>query len=241
MYKIALVEYLNSIPFVKSIEQSGLKDQLTIIKANPKECANLFRNGEVDIALLPIGAIQDDPEIQIITDYCIGCEGAVRTVCIYSDLPFDQITSIREDSESRTSNLLIKVLNEHHWSKKQNISIVPFDAVAEASLLIGDKALMAEKKYKYVLDLGLAWKKLTGLPFVFAVWVCRPTVDPIFIKELNGIFKDFLETEDLFSKLQLSDDSISNLKQYFEKNISYQLDDTKKTAMKLFLEYTKNI
>lgn len=235
MYKIALVEYLNSVPYVKSIEQSGLLSKVQIIKANPSLCARLFRNGEVDIALLPIGALPEQQNIEIITDYCIGCNGAVRTVCIYSEFPFDQITSIREDAESRTSNLLIKVLNEHYWSKNQEIEIRPFDSMADASLLIGDKAFQAEKKYKHVFDLGLEWKKFTGLPFVFAVWVCHSNVDPHFIKELNQAFKKFLETKDLFEKLGL--DTNPNLKEYFEKNISYQLDDTKKTAMKLFLKY----
>ncbi len=46
----------------------------------------------------------------------------------------------------------------------------------ETVLLIGDKVVTdapPESRYPYQLDLGEAWKKLTGLPFVYAVWMCR--------------------------------------------------------------------
>jgi chorismate dehydratase len=50
------------------------------------------------------------------------------------------------------------------------------EAWPETVLLIGDKVVTdapPESRYPYQLDLGEAWKKLTGLPFVYAVWMCR--------------------------------------------------------------------
>jgi chorismate dehydratase len=46
----------------------------------------------------------------------------------------------------------------------------------EAMLLIGDKVVTDSPpavRYPYQMDLGEAWKGLTGLPFVYAVWACR--------------------------------------------------------------------
>ena len=43
-------------------------------------------------------------------------------------------------------------------------------------LLIGDKVVNASPNtaaYPHQLDLGEAWKELTGLPFVFAMWIIR--------------------------------------------------------------------
>ncbi|MDX2016219.1 MAG: MqnA/MqnD/SBP family protein [Planctomycetota bacterium] len=43
-------------------------------------------------------------------------------------------------------------------------------------LLIGDKVVTdapPEERYPFQLDLGEAWKAWTGLPFVYAMWVCR--------------------------------------------------------------------
>lgn len=40
----------------------------------------------------------------------------------------------------------------------------------ELTLLIGDEALQRRHEFAAVLDLGSAWKQMTGLPFVFAIW-----------------------------------------------------------------------
>lgn len=37
-------------------------------------------------------------------------------------------------------------------------------------LLIGDEALIRRPQYRAIIDLGEAWRELTDLPFVFAVW-----------------------------------------------------------------------
>jgi chorismate dehydratase len=44
-------------------------------------------------------------------------------------------------------------------------------------LLIGDKVVCEEPAgFEHQLDLGAAWKEMTGLPFVFAVWVAQRSV-----------------------------------------------------------------
>jgi chorismate dehydratase len=37
--------------------------------------------------------------------------------------------------------------------------------------MIGDKGLAGKGDNLYVLDLGQAWRELTGLPFVWALWI----------------------------------------------------------------------
>jgi chorismate dehydratase len=47
-----------------------------------------------------------------------------------------------------------------------------------ARLLIGDKVVCEEPAgFPYQIDLGEAWKQMTGLPFVFAAWMARDGVD----------------------------------------------------------------
>jgi chorismate dehydratase len=38
-------------------------------------------------------------------------------------------------------------------------------------VIIGDDALRLRTRFDYVLDLGEAWQRWTGLPFVFAAWI----------------------------------------------------------------------
>jgi chorismate dehydratase len=49
---------------------------------------------------------------------------------------------------------------------------------ADAALVIGDPAFDIDPAKNYVtkVDLGAEWKALTGLPFVYAMWVGRPGV-----------------------------------------------------------------
>ncbi len=57
-----------------------------------------------------------------------------------------------------------------------------FQAPGRARLLIGDQAIHFRQKHAgefQFWDLGEQWKKLTGLPFVYALWLIRPEVtDP---------------------------------------------------------------
>src|SRR4029077_15925974 len=54
-----------------------------------------------------------------------------------------------------------------------------FQALHRARLLIGDQAIHFRQKHAgefQFWDLGEQWKKLTGLPFVYALWLIRPEV-----------------------------------------------------------------
>jgi len=47
----------------------------------------------------------------------------------------------------------------------------------DAMLLIGDKVVASSPpavRYPHSLDLGEAWRETTGLPFVYAAWMCLP-------------------------------------------------------------------
>ena len=59
--------------------------------------------------------VRFEPEnAQIISDYCIGADGEVDTVCVYSNVPILEIESIALDYQSRTSTELLRLLlNEY--------------------------------------------------------------------------------------------------------------------------------
>ena len=82
-FNLYIVEYLNSLPFLKGLELFQEFDvQLSINKAIPSQCASAFYEGLADIALLPIGALQEKNHF-IFSDYCNGCDGDVQTVCVF--------------------------------------------------------------------------------------------------------------------------------------------------------------
>ena len=113
--RISAVSYLNAKPFVLGIEESGfLKDHELQID-NPATCADKLINDRVDIGLVPVGILLDMQEYHLLTDYCIGCDGKVGSVCVVSEVPLDQIERMYLDYQSRTSVLLTKILATESW------------------------------------------------------------------------------------------------------------------------------
>ena len=79
-----MVNYLNSKPFEFGLTNNDFSNIFDIQVATPAQCAEAYTNGSADIALIPVGALQGLSNYKIISDYCIGCDGEVRTVCIFS-------------------------------------------------------------------------------------------------------------------------------------------------------------
>ena len=115
-YKVSAVSYLNTIPFIHGIKSSNISDFIDLQLDYPSVCAQKLINNEVDIALVPVVVLKDNPQFNIISDYCIGSNGKVDTVCLYSDVPLKEIKEIYLDYQSRTSIELLKVLCKDHLS-----------------------------------------------------------------------------------------------------------------------------
>ncbi len=238
--KLTAVNYLNTKPFIYGLIQSGMEKELEMYKDIPAVCADKLINDEVDMALIPVAALANLPQHFIVSDYCIGCDGEVKTVCLYSNNPIEDINRIYLDVHSRTSAALTKILMKEYWKKSVEYSpiyeienmLVDDDS---AILAIGDKTIGMESKYRYTYDLGVAWKDMTGLPFVFAAWVANKKMEPEFLKRFNAALAHGLahipELLFILPETNLSFD----LKKYFEENISYDLNDKKKEALRLFM------
>jgi chorismate dehydratase len=241
--KISAVSYINTIPFVYGILKSGLLENFRLDLDVPSVCAEKLKTGEVDVALVPVGAFPDFENPVMISDYCIGAVGKVRTVLLLSQKPLEQIDNIYLDYDSRTSVKLVRVLAEQYWKIKphwMNLNSGQSDRYDELGSLvaIGDKTFEMVNQYKYVYDLAEEWFRFTGLPFVFAVWLSKKPLPSIFKDQLNAALSYGLEHKaesvDYFKdKLPSCGDCLS----YLENNISFQFDEEKKKGMQLFLSY----
>ncbi len=205
----------------------------------PSHIATMLLQDEIDIGLVPVAVIPKMKEYFINTNYCIGCDGPVGSVCIFSDVPLEKVDHILLDYQSRTSTELAKILLREYWKVSPEITDGGIDFIdhikgSTAGLVIGDRALEQRRISLYRYDLGEAWKALTGLPFVFAAWISNKKLDDSFIKmfnEANG-----LGVQNVDQVLTHLNNDIFDLRQYFEKYISYQLDDAKKEGLRLFLQ-----
>ncbi|MEI2750441.1 MAG: menaquinone biosynthesis protein [Ferruginibacter sp.] len=195
---------------------------------------------EADIALLPVAVLPSLKEYHIIADYCIGADGDVASVCLFSEVPINQVTEIYLDYQSRSSVALLKILLKKHWKINPQLleSSEGFESSisgTKAGLIIGDRALEQRSKSTYIYDLAGAWKELTGLPFVFAAWVANKKLPDTFISEFNKATAEGLShLQEIADRQQFE---AYDLYQYYTQNIQYNLDDEKRKALKLFLEW----
>nr|MBS0038429.1 menaquinone biosynthesis protein [Saprospiraceae bacterium] len=239
--KLAAVEYLNTIPFIKSIERSSLFESVEFILDYPSRCAEHFRDRHVDLALVPVGALHEFSNYQIVTDYCIGCNGKVATVLLVSENPIQDLNTVFLDYQSRTSVRLIQILMRDYWRKNISFSRAEKGYEKEikggvGGLIIGDRAFNASGEFPFVYDLGECWKKLTGLPFVFAVWVCHAGLNSEVPFKLNEAFQLGLSDLDKMN-IRFGGLGAKEIERYFSENIDYLFDEKKKLAMKKFLNY----
>jgi chorismate dehydratase len=245
LLKISAVSYLNTFPFVYGIQQSGLLSDYRLDLDIPSLCAKKLKNGVVDVALIPVGALNDFPSYEFVTDFCIGAVNKVKTVLLLSHKPLNEIREIGLDYDSRTSVKLVKVLARHHWKidplwKNLLPGQASQDPGLDAIVAIGDKTFDLVKKYPYCYDLAEEWIRFTSLPFVFAAWVTTKNLSEPLQTDLNRALEygvnHIRETLEFFNhKLPAEEDCLS----YLEKNISYSFDEPKREGLRLFLNYLK--
>ena len=176
--RIGCVSYLNAKPLVYGLNQA---ENIRLTFDVPAKLIDGMRDGRFNVALLPVIDVQHLPDAHILTSGGIGCDGPTLTVRIFSRVPVEQIKTLACDTHSHSSVALARVILAEAYG--QHPRFIDFDHIdpdlgsagrAEARLLIGDKVVCDEPQgFSHQVDLGEAWKKLTGLPFVFAAWVAR--------------------------------------------------------------------
>jgi len=242
--RISAVKYANTYPFIYGLTESGFDKNVTLETDHPADCAAKLIAGKVDIGLIPVATLPLMSEYHIISDFCIGANGNVRTVMLLSNCPFNNIETVFLDYRSRSSVNLTKVLAKNFWNSEfrwMNTS-KGFDfrniGMNEAVVLIGDQCFEYEKSFSYKIDLALEWKNFSGLPFVFACWTSNKKLDRDFIAEFNKALSLGVKNIDAVVQKYGKTGVISgsDLKTYLKENIDYDLNDDKKKAMKLFLE-----
>lgn len=238
--KITAVSYLNTKPFLYGIFQSGLDSEVELSLDMPAVCAQKLLSGEADLGLVPVAVIPELGESWLVSDFCIGSTGAVKTVCLFSEKPLAEIRRVWLDFHSNTSVALVQILFNECW--KMTVEFLPAEPGFEqkiggdtAAVIIGDRAIGLEKKYPFCIDLAEAWTNWTGLPFVFAAWVSRRPPEPIFVEKLNAAFRLGLDHIPQLTMLIPPPAPDFDLKKYFTQNISYELNALKINGLQLFL------
>jgi chorismate dehydratase len=242
--RVAAVNYLNTKPLIYGFENGMMKDEVKLVTDFPASIADMLIHGEVDIALVPIATIPMLPQHFIISNYCIATNGEVASVCLFSDVPIEEVDTILLDYQSKTSIGLLKILLKEYWNIKPalisaNEGYEGNIAGTTAGLVIGDRAFMQRTKNRFIYDLGLMWKQHTGLPFIFATWVTTNKMSENFVKKFNEATSNGLQH--LPEIINQNPYEHYDLKEYYNNNIDYKLDNEKRKAMELYFAKIKTL
>lgn len=220
-----------------------MQDELELVLDFPANIAKMLLNDEIDIGLVPVAILPELESYSLVSDYGIACDGPVASVCLFSEVPLNEVSEVLMDYQSRTSVKLARILLKDYWNINPLFIETDHDFSgringATAGVIIGDRALQQRKKSTYCYDLGEAWKAHTGLPFVFAAWVSNKPLDDAFIQRFNQA--NFYGLHHLQEIIDSNDNPGYSLKKYYNENIYFQLDEQKRKGLTLFLQLLDN-
>jgi chorismate dehydratase len=192
--RIGAVTYLNAKPLIAAL--ADLDPRLEIVSDYPSRLADALASGRLDVAMIPSIEYARNPDLSIISDACIACDGPVRSVKLYGRVPVEDVHSLALDEGSRTSAVLARILLQERFGVRPRLLPLMIgaslsDTSADAVLLIGDRGMTpVDGVFEFEWDLGEEWSRWTGLPFVFSLWVARAGI------ALRGVAKTLSAARD---------------------------------------------
>jgi chorismate dehydratase len=243
-WRIGAVSYLNTRPLLLGLEQSALMEEIELVKAYPAKIAQDLIDGTIDMGLVPVAITPLLKEAHFVSNYCIGAVGEVASVCIFSQVPMEQIDKVYLDYQSRTSVQLGRILLSQYWKKevefiKAEEGYIQQIAGSTAGVIIGDRALAARAHFEYVYDLAAAWIDHTGFPFVFATWIANKPIPASFMEAFDKANAYGLDNIDQVIAGISSEEQVYDLHTYYTQNISYDFNAEKRKGLELFLSFLK--
>lgn len=155
----------------------GLDNHFKIIKDNPQKCVQNMLEGQQDIGILSsLDYAMGKGNWRIIPDVCIAGKGAIKTINLFFNRDIRTINKVAIEPDQKTSNALLKIILSEKYEISPEFISIPGNLaqkleLSDAALLTGESAFNQQQSNEFHLDLGEEWYDLTGLPFVYALWI----------------------------------------------------------------------
>lgn len=181
--RLGYIDYLNCLPVYFGLERGAVELEVTVQKGVPSTLNRAFLEGRLDVT--PMSSIEyarNAASCIIMPGLSISADGRVASILLFHKRPLAELDGrqVALTTSSATSVVLTRIILEEGYGVRPRYAAAPPDLEAmlaehDAALLIGDDALLAALNRPEIpcLDLGAAWKALTGHPMVYALWVAR--------------------------------------------------------------------
>ena len=192
MLRVGRIPYINTYPVYGAVDRGIVSLDATLVNGVPSALNAQMAAGALDVSV--VSAVEYAAHADrylLLPDLAITCDGPVRSVMLFSKRPVAELdgATVLVSRSSMTSVQLLSLLCSERWGVTPRLVAADAESADianfarephDARLVIGDAALLlssgtneAARAYPHQVDLGLAWKEWTGLPFVFAVWVAQ--------------------------------------------------------------------
>ncbi len=244
--KLGVFDFLNAKPLIYAIEKDKIQHNFELVYDIPSQIAVKLLNKEINAGLVPsIHYAKYSVKYRIVPGICIASYGAVNSIRLYFRRDLTDIKTVAVDISSMTSVILARIILSEKYGVNPKFmamrpNLVEMLSQADAALLIGDHALFEGSGYESYIDLGDEWDDLTGLPFVYALWVGRreslSEKDIIALAEAKkyGIQNIDVISNEASERYRID---FEFCKTYLTRNLHYDLGEAEINGMKEFFTY----
>src|SRR5258706_5497413 len=145
--RVGVVNYLNTKPLLYGLQQPPVSDKIELVASYPSRLAEMLIDNKIDVGLIPVAAIPELTSWHIVGEHCIGTEGEIASICLFSEVPMSEIRKVYLDYQSRSSIALLQWLMKEYWGINPEVVHASDESFLKeikgttAGLVIGDRAL----------------------------------------------------------------------------------------------------
>ena len=176
-----------------------LQDPWEILPAPPSWLTGHILRKDCLIAPIPTADFAKNiDKLQLLPDICIASKGEVGSVLLFGNTDPSMMRDIALPTDSSTSRKLCMWLLKQMDLNPRAVDMGPdlgqmLDR-CDGALLIGDRALDEAARHPELIrmDLGAAWREITGYPMVFAVFAARRDAPQAQLQSAHNMLKEKL-------------------------------------------------
>ncbi len=248
--RVGGISYLNSKPLLWKLEEEARRRGIGVVLSTdvPSELARKLAVGMLDVGLISSVEFFRSSRYRVVSDACVSSFGPVRSVKVLGRVAPKDVRVLALDAGSRSSAVLARILFAELAGTTPATRTFPLGAAleeihADAVLIIGDRAMRPTSGgFAFEWDLGATWKDLTGLPFVFALWIASEEAATGELAALLSTVRDGgVEHLD-----ELAEAAAGTLgfnadfcRKYLREHIRFHLGDFEKAGLRKFREFTE--
>jgi len=245
-FKVGRIPYLSCEPFYFAMERRAVLWHEVV----PSDLAEAAARGEIDAGPVPlIDCGRLDAQFRFLTGFCLATIHKAGSVMLHAKRPIQELDGARIGimSGAATSFRLLQIVLALKY-QVQPSAFVTLEEPHDAFLAVGNEGLRRRhgvRNFAQRYDLGDEWFRWTNLPFVFARWMVRRSLDAKEVALLEDTLYEGLQdwADGIFRSSDARDELLMHPRDILEytQGLRYFIGRTEQRAIDLFWNYSDQL